>query len=576
MVAEREGLEDQGAGTRPDLRVIQGAMAGDGLSGVEQPRYGIVDSGTLPWLGDGQTAELPITRVGGSRDLMSAIDTNPEFSRVHESLSEEDRGMVQVIFERATGDGYRPPSIRVDKMRGANNTLRVLPTPMGRATWTSPATGREVTAVFIERGPYKGGKDILVAGYTKETAADVLAELLKYNYSVGLEIAEIQPEISERVNTVPSSLDLTQVESRTEVLRLMDEGANLVPKSTDSNSGEIFSSTGKLGREKRPFNRLYENRVGYSTDALSLLADFREMTQRIELDGEITRAVMRGLVTEEVFREVMMSDQRENIEVALNVSDFTGDDSWFVYLAKNSSERTQIVSTPEMIEVTEKDKTVPTESPGKRIQRVLDQGYRFVDSFAQDQVDQVLSLWQETFGWSREQVESLRKRLLDGDEGLWFSAVVDLDNSIVTAVTAEKLDIPSRDGELSLVESTEWITRQEHRGKGLMTATLDMLNAQILADLRPIGDERLPLIYAECNFQSRSDRAGHGAGFEIPQRSFNGQIIPQLIIQNVNIGDGADVPTDKLRDFTFMYLSAGVINTNYSPEQVQAMLANIT
>lgn len=342
-------------------------------------------------------------------------------------------------------------------------------------------------------------------------------------------------------------------------------------------SEQIFSSTGRLGVSRRQFDRLYVNGTGYSDDPSEVDRNFRRLIGIAKRHpARVSRSVFRGLVSQDVLSDILVNGLHPNLEVALPVEEFTGEKSWLIYLAKNSPERSQIVPTAEMIERTERDKNVPTESPEQRVQRVLDQGYRFTDYITEDKVDQVFLLWKDTFGWSRTEVENLRRRLINGDEGLWFSAIIDSDGNIVTATTAEKLDIPAREGELTLVENTEWITIDGHRGKGLMTATLDILNAQVLADLRPNSNDRLPLIYAECNYQSCSDRAGHGAGFEIPQRQVNGYIIPQILIQNVDVGDNQLVPSDKLRDFTFMYLSADTINDNYSPEQVERMLGNLT
>jgi len=129
------------------------------------------------------------------------------------------------------------------------------------------------------------------------------------------------------------------------------------------------------------------------------------------------------------------------------------------------------------------------------------------------------------------------------------------------------LPIPAFSGEVDLVESTEWRTRDEYAGQGMMTATIAMLNTQILSDRRVSG--RKPLIYAECNFQSRSDRAGSGAGFEIPSREF----AKQIIVQNVHVGDGYPSEEGKLGDFTYMYLPVGSIDQSYDPIQSDAMLS---
>ncbi|EKD86275.1 MAG: hypothetical protein ACD_37C00379G0001 [uncultured bacterium] len=375
------------------------------------------------------------------------------------------------------------------------------------------------------------------------------------------------------LRVVPDALTLEQVMGRSALSTMLD-GPSLAHSIDREQSEEIFSSTGKLGREIRPFNRVYENR-GYSDDSTSLLAAFRDMTAMLDGEGDVSRAIMRGLISPDTLGEILASPEGVHLEVAMDVSEFTGYRSWLIYIAKNAPERDPIVPVGEMVWSTEKDRSVPTEAPERRVQKVIDQGYRFVSTFNADQAEQVYDLWSDTFGWSYEEIENLRRRLHEGDERLWLSAVVDPEGNIVAAATAEKLDIPDQNGNLSLVENTEWRTKDGYQGKGLMTATLDMLNVQILRDLRPEEGDKLPLIYAECNYQSRSDRAGHGAGFAIPQRVIDGYLIPQVIVQNVNIGDNQPVPSDKLRDFTFMYLPAEIINAHYSLQQVEAMLGNL-
>jgi hypothetical protein len=123
--------------------------------------------------------------------------------------------------------------------------------------------------------------------------------------------------------------------------------------------------------------------------------------------------------------------------------------------------------------------------------------------------------------------------------------------------------MPAKDDELHLVESTEWRTRDDFSGNGLMTATVAMLNAQVISDMRNHANP--PLIYAECNFQSRSDRVGHSAGFKVPDRTVGSLVIPQILAQNVMVHDGVDVAEGKLRDFTFMYVPVQTLQEEYIP-----------
>lgn len=224
-----------------------------------------------------------------------------------------------------------------------------------------------------------------------------------------------------------------------------------------------------------------------------------------------------------------------------------------------------------MIDETRNQKTeiIP---PLKRVQSVVDQGYTFTNQISEDQVDQIHALWDETFGWKKHEVDNLRKRLIksinnsSSQRDVWFSAIKD-NRTIISVAMAERLSIPAAKGRLDLVESTEWRTKDEHTGNGLMTATLTVLNAQIISDFRH-GMNCSPLIYAECNFQSRSDRAGNRAGFLIPNRTD----APQILEQNVLVRDGKPIEEGKLRDFTFMYLPAETIRSHYNPAQINSIM----
>lgn len=222
-----------------------------------------------------------------------------------------------------------------------------------------------------------------------------------------------------------------------------------------------------------------------------------------------------------------------------------------------------IVSREVMIDETS-DQKVRNIPPLERVQSAVEQGFSFTDQISEEEVDQIQALWGETFGWERNQVDNLRKRL--GDKDVWFAAVKH-EETIISAAMAERLMISAARGQLDLVESTEWRTRNGHEGKGLMTATVAILNAQILSDLQRYSNG-LPLIYAECNFQSRSDRVGYGAGFRIPDRTGASQIL----VQNVLVRDGQPIEDDRLRDFTFMYLPREMINKYYDPRQTEAIM----
>jgi hypothetical protein len=343
---------------------------------------------------------------------------------------------------------------------------------------------------------------------------------------------------------------------------------------------EIYSSTGALGPSRRPFDRLYVNGATYSADVPEVLNNWRRAVEIGTKHERIGRTMYRGLVSDELAQRVLRTNElHQQLEVALDVSEFTDDPTWLIYMAENKAQRQSIHPVDQMIAETSGYRRAM--HPESRALSVLEAGSVFVDRLSEDQIDQVDALWEGTFGWNRQEVDNLRKRIEEGagkepsERDVWFSGIV-LDGQLVTAAMAERLTIPAPNGKtLDLVESTEWRTKDGYAGRHLMTATLDMLNAQILADLRDDGNSRIPLIYAECNFQSRSDRAGHGAGFRIPDRDIDGNRVPQILAQNVGVNDG-NQNYGPFRDFTFLYLPKDVITRYYNPEQVARMLNEIS
>ena len=340
----------------------------------------------------------------------------------------------------------------------------------------------------------------------------------------------------------------------------------------ENESEKIFSSTGSLGVTRRQDDRLYVNGTHYVNDPLEVAVNFGRMTTiAAEFPDKIGRAVYRGAVSNEVVESIQDTKLARYLEVALPLSEFIPEDnSWLIYLAKNHIGRGPIVPISTMIEETNRQREVSI-TPVERIDQILERGYQFRDNFSEAQIGQLYALWHDTFGWEKEQLESLRHRLdktaqrNPAERDVWFSAVEDNDE-IISAAMAERLTIPANNRDLDLVESTEWRTKDGYEGQGLMTATLAMLNSQVLADLR-FSPNGTPLIFAECNFQSRSDRAGHGAGLTVPDRVH----AQQLIVQNVHIGDSADVQ-QHLRDFSPMYLPMNQVVGHYSQENVDKIM----
>ncbi|MDO8583370.1 MAG: hypothetical protein Q7R51_02475 [bacterium] len=347
---------------------------------------------------------------------------------------------------------------------------------------------------------------------------------------------------------------------------------------TRNDEATVVKSIGKLGVSRRSYDRLYVNGTRFSSDPTELAANFHRLVDVGKRhEGKIGRSIFRGLVSSDVIKYVLNSDLRSSLEVALPVGEFTGDSSWLVYMADNRPGREGIDSSGSMLnEVGNRPAEITY--PLEKIKSAVNEGYDFVDRIGDDQVDQLLVMWGETFGWKREGIKKLQERLLKSklkplsERDVWFSAAVTKDNQIVSAAMAERLSIPKANGgNLDLVESTEWKTEDKHAKKKLTTPTLDMLNAQVLSDLAgsPNG---LPLIFAECNLQSAAGFAGQSAGLRIPDRA----VAPQILTQNVLVRDNNhEIGDSKLRDFAFMYLPKNVIDAYYNEPQVEVMKAMI-
>lgn len=331
-------------------------------------------------------------------------------------------------------------------------------------------------------------------------------------------------------------------------------------------SKEIVTSTGTLGAERRSFERWAINAREFS-DAPAHVGQFADRFAAVAAQKEqegLTRTTFRGLVSAEVMDAIVTQGKQNHLEVAFPVREFTGGDEWFIHAAKNAPGRTILTPVDQMIAETENDK-VCTQSPLEKVDAVKKKGYKIVDSFSESDIDKVHGLWENTFGWTREEVDNLRHRIDAGrnvqpeERDVWFNGIRNTNGELISIAMAEKLTIPGADGkEMDTVEVTELSVDPAHEGQGFMSANVAVLNAQILDDY---ADRSLPLIYAECNFQSRAEHSAHRAGMRIPEREYS----PQILQQNVGIGDGA--PVDSLyRDFQFLYLPRDMVDVHYTSE----------
>lgn len=336
---------------------------------------------------------------------------------------------------------------------------------------------------------------------------------------------------------------------------------------------QILSSTGDLGLSRRSYDRLYIN----ATEFVEKPEVFQASAVRVDKmvkRGKFPRTVFRGVVSDNVMMHIN-NGWSDYLEVAMPLGEFTGDNSWFVSLAHNVNGRDPIVDKDTMITETssQKEKII---SPLARILDLVNQGFSFSGRIDDSDIGQIYALWGPTFGWDQKkgEVEALQHRLAAGwlidpaQRNVWQSTIKDENGTIAGLGTAELLSRPEKNGKIDIIESTEWRVHPRYKGKGIMPATIAMLNAQILSDLQ-YSPNNGPLIYAECNFASRADRVGNAALFRVPDRKYASQILSQ----NVAVGDGLNLG-NSLRDFTFMYLGQPMIDAYYSSADRAAMVTH--
>lgn len=324
----------------------------------------------------------------------------------------------------------------------------------------------------------------------------------------------------------------------------------------------ILSSTGKLGYSRRTCDRGYGNIPGLSSAKYVERADL--LAQQIIVRGSMSRMVLRTLMPEsEIIR---LDGAAALLEAAVPVDITTKDQErvWMCMFARNGTQRRAIISPLVMEEQTQFG--FQKQNAVELVTAARDQGYRMMTIIQNHQIEQIYRLWTPVFGWSKEkfEVEGLRQRIdadqlkLPQNRSVWFTSLSD-QGEIITLAMAERLEFP----EIAIVELTEWVSNR--RGRHLMKATVAYNIAQVLEDLSTL--EKPLVLIAETNYITAAYRVSYGVGMRVPERRIKDVHVPQLLIQNVNIGDGASEAS--YRDFVMMYLPPQTIERQYGQTQRQ-------
>lgn len=148
---------------------------------------------------------------------------------------------------------------------------------------------------------------------------------------------------------------------------------------------------------------------------------------------------------------------------------------------------------------------------------------------------ELYNLWRN-FGWNRDMVSDFIKHFGERKD-LWFSGLREKRSGNLVAVC---LGEAIRFGETLFVEGTEYATDENFGKKGLATAAVVGLHAQILNDTLYKNGE-IPMITSEFNIESRADMVGYKTGMHvvIPDE---GAIAPQQILhKNVSVLDNKPI-----------------------------------
>ncbi len=352
-------------------------------------------------------------------------------------------------------------------------------------------------------------------------------------------------------------------------------------------SSDFYSTAPRIGfKVNASYERAYVLGNRYSDNPEEVLTNWDRVQKIQDKRGErTTRSVFRGIVSSEVMEAIVKNPSvKDQVEAAVPLGEYGMNNSYLVSLGNNHVERTAYAPPADMKETTSEQLDMVNRSPLSSVEDKVRDGLTFTNSIKPEQVDKLYALWGKTFNWTREEVEGFRLTLqkeLDDPSGKrhnWFTGVEDANGELMGAALAVGMELPGEDGKnLKYIESSEWRRDPDAPSNinGIMPGTLAVLNAQILESF---GEGDHPFIWAETNIPGGAHVSGHRGGLQIPSRDIRiGQAdvqIPQVIVQNVEVGDGLEINT-RYRDFAFMRLSPQTIQMYYDKQTRQKILSYV-
>lgn len=349
------------------------------------------------------------------------------------------------------------------------------------------------------------------------------------------------------------------------------------------------SSMGHAGQPD--FNRS-EGRAYLTADVVyqdieQLRKDFSELCQKAEElnSGARRRIVLKAICNKEVAGEIMIDSQLP-VEVMIPLDIVGNQAGEFLVLLAHNVHASPVPEWPSVYSYWKQP--INTKTPLERVQALQD-NFLQTNQLHEGDVDHLSQLW-SAFGWTSDGVINFIQSYRDSDS-IWFSGIRDKQTGfLVSACMGESLQFA---GQL-VVEGTEYGTLPGYEGRGLCSAAVAGLHAQILRSTL-YRNKRVPLITAEFDMSSRSDVVGRHVGMTIPYvEGRQGLTEPlQVLKYNVSVLDRHDPNTINWRDlgvkkslyrnsfrgpfrywrnFIFGVLPLSAIEGLYSQSQVNQML----
>lgn len=346
--------------------------------------------------------------------------------------------------------------------------------------------------------------------------------------------------------------------------------------SQDMTDQALQPGAGNLGLSKRSYERLYYNARQALTSVDYLVNRMMPWAEEHVSDTMPHRRIVgRIIMTEAQLSESLhrSAPLREHVEVAVPVGDYFGSRMVMVMWGVNNHHEHTLDPVNYISHETEYTQALHI-PPSMRVRSIREQRYEFVEHIDQSAMNDIVSLWGSIFEWTDIDVQGLRIRLQEQqrvspeDRSVWFTRIMAGDDVVALAM-AERLDLPLGGGDtVPIIESTEWCVRPGWQQRGLGIGAVSHVHAQVFRDLERVA--RQPIILAETNFTSRADRIGHGAGMVVGPHVIDSIYIPQVLRQNVAVIDARR--SDRLRDFTMMYISPEHRDRYYSPEACEQII----